>query len=156
MEEELRTSVFCIAFCASLLLSGPASSFGDADYGGGCCGFPAELRADIEALRESFSRSELQQLLDQQFIGGLCQNHECGQLSEDQASRFLDRERIATERQDESRQNRINLWIALSGALFAGGSMLVSVMALRQAGRNERDIGRLEDRVAMETSNERN
>lgn len=111
---------------------------------GGCCVYPQEVQTDIDVLRRSFRETAAQDLLDQQFVGRLCANHTCGSLSEDQASRFLDRERAAAERRTASRNKSINLWIAVFGLLVATGGLIVSVFALRQSVRNERDIGHLQ------------
>ena len=145
--QSINSLFFALIFSAGFTSEVAAWDGGEGGEGG-CCGYPQEVQADIDVLRESFRETAAQDLLDQQFVGRLCTNHDCGSLSEDQAGRFLDRERAAAERRIDSRNKSVNLWIAIFGVLVAAGGFIVSVIALRQSARNERDIGRLQSKRA--------
>ena len=124
-----------------------AWAFGTGGYGGGCCGVPPELEEDAKTLRKGFNLESAETLLDQQILGSICTNHVCGELSEEQASRLLDRS-LAAAQETSQWWNAFWSWIVAGlGLAIAAGGLWISVIALRQSDRNEREIGQLQGQL---------
>ena len=129
--------IFCLSFGISVVPASRLSAWGGdgsdgigggfgAGGGDGCGGcYPESVQRDADNLRSSFFNLPVQELLDQQFLGQLCQNHECGQLSEDQASRFLGREREAARERRETVEREQQAFYSQSSLLLAALSTLI-------------------------------
>ena len=144
----------CVLVTASLtailsIWDGMAWSYVTDGGGGYClgCGVPPELEADAKALRELFNDDRVENLLDQQILGSLCDKQTCGELTEEQAGRLLDR---WLDSRQEFRQWWSAFWswiVAGLGLAIAAGGLWISVIALRQSNRNEREIGQIQGQL---------
>jgi hypothetical protein len=144
-------SLFGAASILTIFLDGNTEAWAYVTGGGGsgcfACGVPPELEPDAKTLRDGFSRESVEDLLDQQILGSICTNHECGELTEDQASRLLDRSLTAAQ-QVSQWWNAFWSWIVAGlGLVIAAGGLLISAIALRQSNRNEREIGQLQGQL---------
>jgi len=132
--------VILIVFIPFLSIAqwGDKGAEGGNGAGNGIGPVPAELESDAKNLRKSFGAQSFQELLDQQILGTLCENNNCGNLSETQAIRFLDRvvtyekDKIAKAEQFESK------WIARFGAVFTLFGLLIAWLAFRQSQNADR------------------
>ena len=59
-------------------------------YGAPICIAPKSIETEAKFLRQDFRGRSVRELLDQQILETLCENNNCGNLSESQASRLLD------------------------------------------------------------------
>ena len=136
------------------------------DPGGGnlgCCAevFPTIIEDDAQLLRDDFLKLSFQELLDQQILGTICENNNCGNLSETQASRLLDRA-ISYEREKLEAWDRFEAkWITRIGAMFTAAGLLIAWLAYRQSKeadrrsvRNEVEIEHLKDVDNKDTQGE--
>ena len=150
----------CIASSMGVGLAFSTSAVALGESGdGGCCSVPPELTERAQTLEQSFRISDGDELARQSWAGQLCQFHPCeGEVTEDQAREllrdFVTREQRqqdlaradARRAEDLTRADRDRM-VAWIGVIIAFGGLVVSVTAMRQSGRNERDIGRLEGQI---------
>lgn len=122
-------------------LTTPALAFGDGGSDEGCCGVPTTFERDVLTLRESMEGANVTtiELLQRQFAGTLCEHFDCGGLSEDQASRFLDRLNASTQQEQDSKRASVNTWLA-AGALLVGLlGLLLSAFAIWRTPEGQHD-----------------
>ena len=102
--------------------------------GGGSWGkVPVEMEAAAKKLRVDFENTSTQELLDQQILKSLCRNNSCANLTEEQASKLLDRSiAFAKETQDQN-DRREAKWMSRAGVGFTALGLLVAWLAYRQS-----------------------
>jgi len=123
-----------LAFICYLSFVGGAFAFGGGGGGdGGCCGFPEELVEEAKLLRNGFEKLSFQELQDQQILETLCENNNCGNLSESQASRLLDRALGYQKEQSEAQDRWEAKWATRVGVLFTFFGLLIAWFAYRQS-----------------------
>lgn len=124
---------------------------------------PPERLSRARTLEESFRGTDRNTLAQQAWAAQICQFHPCAdEVTEEQAKDllrdFVSREQRQQElaraeaqrAEDLTRADRDRLvgWLGTAlSILIAAGGLAVSVMAMRQSRRNERDIGRLGGRM---------
>jgi hypothetical protein len=129
---------------------------------GGCCvgDLPKVLQESASQLRTEFQSMKRQELLDQQILGTICEKHNCGELTEEQASLLLERYFQEQGRHQDEIDKENSWWFNFLGA-FSGIAGVVfgaiglvfswlahkeSMAAERQSSRNEVEISHLKDR----------
>lgn len=122
--------------CTVLLLVFLATSlnaFGGGDGGGdgGCCSVPKALEDDAKSLRQDFAKLSFRELQDQQLLGTLCANNACGRLTEEQASKLLDRAIAYAQAETAARDRREAKLLTYAGVVFTGLGLLLAWLAYR-------------------------
>ena len=123
---------------------------------GGCCNdVPKELVESAIALRQDFLGSKRQDLLDHQLLGKICEKFNCGELTEAQADKLLDRFFLEQDRVLEEADKSETRWLGRFGFLLGALGILLSFLAYRQSRaaemqsvKNEVEIEHLKEKPA--------
>ena len=143
----MRTTLTLITY---LVYSGAAIALGT----GGCgsCGLPESLEEDAKSLQNDFEKLSFQELLNQQILETLCENNNCGSLSEAQASRLLDRAIAYNKEQRDAQDRWESILMTRIGVVFSFFGLVIAWLAYRQSRdadrrsvRNEVEIEHLVD-----------
>ena len=119
----MRVPAAVLAITLITLLPSVALAFGNS----GCnsCGLPPELERQGELLERSFNDASSESLRRQRWAETLCENHPCGEITEEQAAELLSQMATAATRAED----RLISWI---GVALGGVGALVAVLAFVQ------------------------
>ncbi|KPA21504.1 hypothetical protein shim_22110 [Shimia sp. SK013] len=113
--------------------AGSDSGCGWACGDGGASWVPESIEDQANALWEEFEKLSRKELLNQQILGTLCQNNDCGDLAEEQASRLLTRAVEFARDQAINSERREVKWLTRMGAVFTAAGLLIAWLAYRQS-----------------------
>ncbi|WP_193743476.1 hypothetical protein [Tateyamaria sp. ANG-S1] len=99
---------------------------------GACDAVPTSLEDDARIFRQNIEAADVApaEILQRQFSGTLCEHFSCGQLAEEQASRFIDRLNTSKQQERDSKRADINTWLAAGAFLVGLFGLLISLFAL--------------------------